>query len=268
MNELGDPIHQASPYRSSSGRSAVRPDETLPMSGRIWSGLSEICDLLHIQSAVTAEDLLFPHIRYKVGQRIYTAGQEFESLFIVRSGFLKSQMCDDFGNEQVLHFPMEGDLLGADGIHTGRHQSEAVALTDCVVIPVRFKKFLSLAKTCPEFEIALCSYISRDLIGKYSMVRLLSGLNAEMKVAYFLISLSQRYADLGYSNKCFNLRMTRQDMGNYLGLSLETVCRMLTGLGALRLISVDQREIVIHDVEGLKSLRRLKLPQKEKMRLR
>lgn len=250
-----------------SAEAPLTPAERTPQAGRLWSGLAEICDLLHIRfmSSAIDDNVLFPHIRFKAGQRIYTAGQEFENLFIVRTGFLKAVISDDLGNEQVLQFPMEGDLLGADGIHTGRHQSEAVALSDCVVIPIRFKKILSLGKSCPEFETALCSNISRDLVGKYGMIRLLSALNAEMKVAYFLISLSQRYADLGYSSKVFSLRMTRQDMGNYLGLALETVSRMLTALSELQLISVDQRIVVIHDADGLKSLRHLKRSQKKKM---
>ncbi|MFM8462488.1 MAG: Crp/Fnr family transcriptional regulator, partial [Burkholderiaceae bacterium] len=111
--------------------------------GKLWSNLNEICELLRIPaiSNFDEEEFLFQHVQFKTGQRIHTIGQPFDTLFIVHSGFLKTVLIDEFGNEQVLSFPMKGDMFGVDGIHTKRYMSEAVALSNCDLILVPFKKF-------------------------------------------------------------------------------------------------------------------------------
>jgi CRP/FNR family transcriptional regulator, anaerobic regulatory protein len=111
----------------------------------------------------------------------------------------------------------------------------------------------------PEFETSLYGLISRELVREQGMIRMLAGLNAEVKLARFLVALSQRYAELGYSGKNFTLRMTRRDIGRYLGLSMESVCRVLNIFADLRLIDIEKRDIVLRDIRGLKEMRRLKL---------
>jgi CRP/FNR family transcriptional regulator len=116
--------------------------------GRLWSNLKEVCDILHIPAAASManEELLFQHVQFKTGQRIHTIGQPFDTLYIVNSGFLKTVLIDEFGNEQVLSFPMKGDLLGVDGIHSRHYSSEAVALSDCDLILLPFKKLTALGR--------------------------------------------------------------------------------------------------------------------------
>jgi CRP/FNR family transcriptional regulator len=227
--------------------------------GNLWSTLHDVCELLHIPTPVSAnsEDGLFQHVRYKAGQRIHTIGQHFENLYIVNSGFLKSVLIDEYGNEQVLSFPMKGDLLGIDGIYTQRHASEAVALSDCDVILVPYKTFSALGRTYAELEQAMFSAMSRELVREQAMISMLSALSAEAKVARFLTNLGERFGQLGYSNKVFNLRMTRHEIGSYLGLTLETVSRTLSAFNELGMITVDQRQIGIIDPIALKTLRRL-----------
>lgn len=228
-------------------------------TGKLWSTLKEVCDLLRIQAspAMQDQDTLFQHVQFKAGQRIHTIGQPFDVLYIVNSGFLKTVMIDVFGNEQILSFPMKGDLFGVDGIHGKRYESEAVALTNCDVILVPFKKLTALGKTFPELEAALYGVMSRELIREQSMVSMLGSLSAEARVARFLVNLSERFAELGYSGKQFNLRMTRHEIGSYLGLTLETVSRTLSAFNEMGLISVEQRAIDIKDFNALKTLRRL-----------
>jgi CRP/FNR family transcriptional regulator len=227
--------------------------------GNLWSTLHDVCELLHIPTpgSANSEDGLFQHVRYKAGQRIHTIGQHFENLYIVNSGFLKSVLIDEYGNEQVLSFPMKGDLLGIDGIYTQRHASEAVALSDCDVILVPYKTFSALGRTYAELEQAMFSAMSRELVREQAMISMLSALSAEAKVARFLTNLGERFGQLGYSNKVFNLRMTRHEIGSYLGLTLETVSRTLSAFNELGLITVDQRQIGIIDPISLKTLRRL-----------
>ncbi|WP_420476436.1 Crp/Fnr family transcriptional regulator [Noviherbaspirillum sp. ST9] len=227
--------------------------------GKLWSNLKELCDVLRIPSAAvhTDEELLFQHVQFKTGQRIHTIGQPFDTLYIVHSGFLKTVLIDEFGNEQVLSFPMKGDLFGVDGIHTKRYASEAVALSNCDLILLPFKKLTALGRAHPEFEHAMYSVMSRELVREQAMVSMLGALSAEARVARFLVNLSERYADMGYSSKLFNLRMTRHEIGSYLGLTLETVSRTLSAFNEIGLISVDQRSIGIKDLDALKTLRRL-----------
>jgi len=227
--------------------------------GKLWSTLKELCDVLRIPSAAihTEEELLFQHVQFKTGQRIHTIGQPFDTLYIVHSGFLKTVLIDEFGNEQVLSFPMKGDLLGVDGIHTKRYASEAVALSNCDLILLPFKKLTALGRAHAEFEHAMYSVMSRELVREQAMVSMLGALSAEARVARFLVNLSERYAEMGYSSKLFNLRMTRHEIGSYLGLTLETVSRTLSAFNEIGLITVDQRSIGIKDPEALRTLRRL-----------
>lgn len=248
--------------RSDSAPSALQasPQEAgWQRQGQLWSNLKELCDLLRIPSATSAsdEEFLFQHVQFKTGQRIHTIGQPFDTLYIVHSGFLKTVLIDEFGNEQVLSFPMKGDLFGVDGIHTRRYASEAVALSNCDLILLPFKKFTSLGRTHAELEHAMYSVMSRELVREQAMVSMLGALSAEARVARFLVSLSERFAEMGYSSKLFNLRMTRHEIGSYLGLTLETVSRTLSAFNEIGLISVDQRSIGLKDVDALKTLRRL-----------
>ena len=229
--------------------------------GKLWSNLKELCDVLRIPSTsaslVVDEELLFQHVQFKTGQRIHTIGQNFDALYIVHSGFLKTVLIDEFGNEQVLSFPMKGDLFGVDGIHTRRYASEAVALSNCDLILLPFKKLTALGRSHIEFEHAMYSVMSRELVREQGMISMLGALSAEARVARFLVSLSERFAEMGYSSKLFNLRMTRHEIGSYLGLTLETVSRTLSAFNEIGLITVDQRSIGINDCDALKTLRRL-----------
>jgi CRP/FNR family transcriptional regulator len=251
--------------------SESRPDSSTPAlhsssleagwqrQGKLWSNLKELCEVLRIPAtaAHTDEELLFQHVQFKTGQRIHTIGQPFDTLYIVHSGFLKTVLIDEFGNEQVLSFPMKGDLFGVDGIHTKRYASEAVALSNCDLILLPFKKLTALGRVHVEFEHAMYSVMSRELVREQAMVSMLGALSAEARVARFLVSLSERYAEMGYSSKLFNLRMTRHEIGSYLGLTLETVSRTLSAFNEIGLITVDQRSIGIKDPDALKTLRRL-----------
>lgn len=235
--------------------------------GKLWSNLRDICGLLHIPcpAAIADGEILFQHVQYKTGQRIHLIGQEFDSFCIVNSGFLKTVSIDEFGNEQVLSFPMKGDLLGVDSIYTKQYSSEAVALSDCNLILLPFKTLAALGHTHAEFEHAIYGVMSRELMRKEALVSMLGAPNAEARVSRFLVSLADKYAEIGYSGTIFNLRMTRQEIGSYLGLSLETVSRTLSALDDIGLISVNQRAIRINDRDMLKVLRRIP-PSKSRAR--
>jgi len=241
------------------GMEPLPKEAGLQCHGKLWSNLKKVCELLLIPCPPAMEDAgaLFHHAQFKAGQRIYTIGQPFDALFILNSGFLKTVSIDEFGNEQVLSFPMKGDVIGVEGIHTREYSSEAVALSDCSLILLPFQYLAELGHAHVEFEHAIYSVISREVTRNHAMLGMLGALGAEARVARFLVALANRYAEIGYSKRNFNLRMTRQEIGSYLGLSMETVSRTLSLLDDIGLISVYQREITINDPDALKTLRRI-----------
>jgi CRP/FNR family transcriptional regulator len=248
-------------YPASNAALAAKPsvEGGWQRAGKLWSNLTDICALLRIptDASFSKEETLFQHVQFKAGQRIHTIGQTFDMVYIVNSGFLKTVMIDESGNEQVLSFPMKGDLFGIDGIHTKQYMSETVALSACDVILVPFKKLCQLGKTYPELETAVYGVMCRELTREQSMISMLGSLSAEARVARFLVMLGDRFGEMGYSSKQFNLRMTRHEIGSYLGLTLETVSRTLSAFNEIGYITVDQRAIEIKDVQALKTLRRL-----------
>ena len=133
--------------------------------GKLWSNLKELCEVLRIPAtpSVNDEEFLFQHVQFKTGQRIHTIGQPFDMLYVVNSGFLKTVLIDEFGNEQVLAFPMKGDLMGVDGIHNKTYSSEAVALSDCDLVLLPFKKLTTLGRTHVELENMMYGVMSREI---------------------------------------------------------------------------------------------------------
>lgn len=248
---------QGSRTRASSSALSGTSRGAWQRQAKLWSTVQEVCDLLGIQGTVSNDDVQFQHVQFKAGQRIHTIGQAFDMLFIVNSGFLKSVLIDENGNEQVLAFPMKGDLFGIDGIHAKQYNTETVALTTCEVILIPFKVLSSLGRTTPEVEAAFFSVMSRELLRGQGMISAIGALSAEARVARFLASMSDRFSALGYSGTHFNLRMTRQEIGSYLGLTLETVSRAFSAFHGTGLIVVDQRSIEILDMHTLRTLRRL-----------
>lgn len=227
-----------------------------------WSSLPDICRLLNIPNIGVDTDLQFQRRRVKAGQWLFGCGEKFDAVFIVHSGFLKTLILDEAGNEQILGFPLKGDLLGIDGLHSEHYASNAVALTDCELVVIPFRDLATLGHDHVALENWLYRAVSRELVREYSVVGMLGTLGAEARVARFLVSLSERFKNLGYSPTEFNLRMTRQEIGSYLGLTLETVSRSLSALQLAGFISINQRAVSLHDVDGLRSIQKLAAPVK------
>lgn len=223
------------------------------------TSLTDVCNLLHISAHFFAgtADVTFQHVRLKPGQRLFTIDQHFDMLYIVNSGFLKTVLRDDAGNEQVVRFPMKGDVLGVEGIHSGKYTSEAVALSNCDIIIVPFKDFTALGKQHPELEMSLYSVMSQELTRDHTVATILGCLKAEARIARFLVLLSERFSSLGYSGTEFTLRMTRQEIGSHLGLTLETASRALCALNKAGYIAIDGKSVCILEPLTLKSMRRL-----------
>lgn len=247
----------AMPMHPTAQTKQVMPSRSgRPERSALWSTLADVCQLLQLDIRVQDEtlDALFQHRRLKPGEQAYGIGQAFEALYVVNAGFLKTMMFDSEGNERVVSFPMKGDLLGSDGICADRHVSETVALSDCDLIVIPFKQLLSLGHACQELEHIIYRVVSRQIVQDNVNLATLGSLRSDARVARFLAIEADRHAALKFSAQSFRLRMTRREIGSYLGLTLETVSRSMSALDAAGIISVDQRDIQILKPHSLRSL--------------
>ncbi|MGE5795026.1 MAG: Crp/Fnr family transcriptional regulator [Bacteroidota bacterium] len=221
-------------------------------------GLATLADLacafgLEVTDSELA-GITFPVRRLKAGDTLVRAGDRFDAIYVIRSGFFKTVRIDEAGNEMVMALPMGGDAIGFDGFDPGQYTADVIALDASLVAVLPFARLAQLARTHPCLERALFRAFSRELGRDRSMIWLLGTLDAESRLATFLLDLSERFGRLGYSRTSFELRMTRQEIGSYLGIKLETVSRTLSGLAADRLISVDRRTVTLDDVPGLRRI--------------
>lgn len=213
--------------------------------------LREVC--LPCGMAVSATDLLvdgmvYTRKRLKRGETLFRAGAAFDSLYAVRSGFFKSRTLLEDGRDQVTGFHMGGEILGMDGIGTESHSADVIALEDSEVCVIPYVQL-----EAPGMQRQLQKVMSRALVRDQSVMMLLGTMRAEERVAAFLLSLSHRFAARGYSATEFHLRMTRDEIGSYLGLSLETVSRLLSRLHDEGVAAVQQKHIRILDLPRLRA---------------
>lgn len=186
------------------------------------------------------------------GETLFRSGDRFNAIYAVHCGSFKICVVDGEGREQVCRFPIAGDVMGLDGLGGGHYESDAVALEDSEVCVVPFAPLERRARDDRSLQKNLCSLLAREIIHDQGMILLLGSSQAEGRVAAFLIGLSDRFRQRGYSSRDFNLRMSRAEIGSYLGLKLETVSRVLSSLAERGLVAVDQKRIQILDPAGLR----------------
>jgi len=190
----------------------------------------------------------------KRGQAIYRAGSAFENIYAVRCGSFKTTVLHNDGREQVTGFQMAGELLGLDGISTEKHTCDAVALEDSELCVIPFPH---LEKLCRERELIQRHFhklMSTEIVREHGLMLLLGNMRAEERLATFLLNFSQRLKLRGYSPSQFQLRMTREEIGSYLGMKLETVSRTFSKFQDIDLISTQNKQISILDADGLKRI--------------
>lgn len=190
----------------------------------------------------------------KRGEHLYRAGAPFESLYAIRRGFFKTHALTEDGREQVTGFHMTGEIMGVDAISTDKHACHATALEDSEVCEIPFTRLENLIRQIPALQRHFHRIMSREIVRDQSVMMLLGNMRAEERVAAFLLNLSQRNAARGYSATSFHLRMTREEIGSFMGLKLETVSRTFSKLQEEGYISVDKKRVDINDMAKLKSL--------------
>jgi CRP/FNR family transcriptional regulator len=188
------------------------------------------------------------------GHALFRAGEPFRSLYAVRTGFFKTCVAADDGRDQVTGFQMAGELLGLDGIGTERHSVDAIALEDSQVCVIPYAQLETLAREFGDLQRQLHKIMSREIVRDHGVMLLLGSMRAEERLAAFLLNLTQRLRARGFSSSALVLRMTREEIGSYLGLKLETVSRAFSKFQEDGLLAVRQRQIRIVDHEGLERL--------------
>jgi CRP/FNR family transcriptional regulator len=200
------------------------------------------------------EQIVYARRRVRRGETLYSAGDEFHSIYAVRSGFFKTSTVDRDGREQVTGFFMVGDLLGADGLGSGRCASSAVALEESNVCVMPYTLIEQTGRMVPALQRGLHAVLAREIVRDHALMLVLGSMCAEERLAAFVLNLSRRYVQRGFSGTDFVLRMTRREIGSYLGLKLETVSRLFSAFHRNGLIEVCQRTLRIVDPQGLERI--------------
>jgi len=218
--------------------------------------LQGVCLPRGLSAAGLAEldDLRIVKRRVARGASLYRAGDGFEAVYAVRSGAFKTIGVSSNGVEKITGFHLSGEVMGLDAINNERHNYTAVALEDSEVCVIPYAELTELALHVPELQQELFRLLSRDISRDHGLMLLLGSMTAEQRLAAFLLSLSRRYKRLGYSAECFILRMTREDIGNYLGLTLETVSRLMSRFQRDGLVAIQQREVTFKDGNRLREI--------------
>ncbi len=198
--------------------------------------------------------LLSARVKLKKGDTLYRAGESFASLYAIRIGSLKTTVLAEDGREQVSGYHMLGDIVGLDGIGTDHHGCQAIALEDTEVCVIPFERIEDVARSLPPLQHNLHRLLSREISRDQNVMLLLGSMRAEERLAVFLLSLAERYRRRGYSSTEYVLRMTREEIGSYLGLKLETVSRLFSRFQEEGLIQVQGRAVKLLDPTALKQI--------------
>ena len=200
------------------------------------------------------EALIYSARPVQRGESLYRSGDTFDNLYAVRSGSLKTTMAHRDGREQVTGLRLAGAALGLDGISDDKHACSATALEDSTVCIVPYVALKQLCREVGSMQERLHKLMGEQIVREAAQMMVLGSLSADERVAAFLLDVSERNAQRGYSSAEFNLRMTREDMGSYLGMTLETVSRTLSRFQKRGLIDTQGKFIRIVDIEGLRQV--------------
>jgi len=200
------------------------------------------------------DDIVARKPPYQRGDHLFRPGHNSHALFAVRSGALKSYCITEDGDEQVLGFILPGELTGMDGLAGGCYASASVALETSSVCELPFDQLNRLCSQLPGMHDQIMRIVGKEITTDQQMLMLLGKRNAEERLASFLLSLSSRYKKRGLSPNEFYLPMSRQDIGNYLGLAIETVSRLTARFQDEGILAVDRKLITIRKPKSLSSM--------------
>lgn len=218
--------------------------------------MHELC----LPAVVTDDDLdrletiLSKRHRVAKGDNLYRSGDHFSSLYAVRLGHFKTVYGEGLSTRQVIGFQMAGDILGMEGIGNARHKCSAIALEDSEVCEIPYARLEALLTELPSLQAHFHRMMSREINREHGVMLLLGSMQADQRVAAFLLNLASRYETRGFSGSSFLLRMTREEIGNYLGLTIESVSRVFSRFKKNGWIEGSPRDVKILDRKALQDL--------------
>ncbi len=205
-------------------------------------------EIEHLDNIIQRKQVL------KKGEFLFKAGDKFDAIYAIRSGSIKSYTIGSDGTEQLTGFHLPGEMVGLNAVSTETYPSFGKALETSLVCNIPFDRLETLARDLPGLQKQLFRVMSGEIRDEQELMMLLSKKNADEKFAAFVMNLSARYRRRGLSDKEFYLSMTRSDIGNYLGLAVETVSRLITRLSKKGLIEIKDRYLRIVEHDELSSL--------------
>ena len=258
------PLRHAMP-QPPSRQSPLRHDDARPAAGVSLRDLKTRCANCSMRElclpvGLTPDELnaldtaVGQRSRLRKGEALYRAGDAFSALYAVRIGTFKTTVLAEDGREQIAGYHLQGDLLGLDGLGTERHGCAAIALEDSEVCTIPFEDLEQVARSVPPLQRNLHQIVAREISRDHGVMLLLGSMRAEERLAAFLLNLAHRYKQRGYSSTEFVLRMTREEIGSFLGLKLETVSRLFSRFQQEGLIQTQGRAVKLLDVTALKQL--------------
>lgn len=257
-DEWGE-IHAAVAVRPGSTPRDLRPHRQATVlrdvnRGRVPWATCKLQEGLDADTMRQIDEFVTVGQRLDKGETLYHVGDRFTSLYVIRSGSCKTVSLSEDGHDQVSGYCMPGDIMGTDGIGTDRYGSQAVALEDTEVCALPFERLETLGRQNIGLQHGLHRLLSGEIARGRSVMLLLGTMHAEQRLAAFLLDLSQRYEARGYSSFEFVLRLTREEIGSYLGLKLETVSRAFSRFQSENVIAVQNKSIEIRDLDWLHAL--------------
>ena len=200
------------------------------------------------------DDLVATRRHVKRGDTLFRSGDKFSSLFAIRTGFFKTCVATEDGRDQVTGFQMAGEVIGLDGIVSDNHSCDAVALEDAEVCVMPYDRIEDLSREVHGLQRHVHKIMSREIVREHGVMLLLGSMRAEERLAAFLLNLVHRLHARGFSQSELILRMSREEIGSYLGMKIETVSRTFSKFAEEGIVEVKQRHVRILNTQALKDI--------------
>jgi CRP/FNR family transcriptional regulator, anaerobic regulatory protein len=193
--------------------------------------------------------------KYKItiakNQLLVKAGQPFSKLYAVHSGCLKSYSVTKEGKEQILGFYLPGDIVGFEAMTYHKYINSVKALSNTTICEFNYHDFIAFIESNNEARSITLRLMSTEILNYQKLLLMLSQKNAEKRLASFIYSIYYRYALRGFTSTNIKLAMSRHDIANHLGLTIETISRILKRLQQLDILHVKGKHIFIKNLAEL-----------------
>lgn len=218
--------------------------------------LNQVCipESMNENEVIELDNLVNSRIKLKKKDSLFVSGDSFKAIYAIKSGSIKTTITNRSGMEQVNGFFIQGEIIGLDGFATDRHVFNAIALEDTHICVIKKHDLESFSEKFSPLKNQIQRIMSKEIVRDNNMMLLLGNMNSEQKIATFIQNISNRLNKRRNNHLAITLKMTREEMGSYLGLTNETISRILKKLSNLNLIAIDGKELQILDEDGLKQI--------------